>query len=77
MRQCHYCGWTGDCHDPNCPKPASSEMAEWRRSWQEGRRGCEPPTGASKLFVMGWHQGNIALEEAQNGFDPSDEGHQW
>lgn len=75
--QCHYCGYRNGGHDSLCPKPGTPEMAEWDRGWREGRRGKESPTGASKLFKMGWGRGNIALEESQNGFDPVHEGRQW
>lgn len=67
--KCHYCGYRDGHHDPLCPKPGSPEMATWNRGESDGRAGKEPAE-SGKIYMMGWGVGNVALEEAANGFDP-------
>ncbi len=75
--RCQYCSWSQNQHDPKCPKRPGAfpwELEYWERGYRDGRQGkicfrdAERPFG--DLYQMGWKQGNVALEEAQNGFDP-------
>lgn len=70
--KCRYCGYRDGHHDPLCPKPGSPEMEIWERGYKDGRQGKSGELGwaFNLLYTMGWKEGNIALEEAANGFDP-------
>ena len=68
--RCQYCGYRLGQHNPNCPKPGSVAMEIWQRGERDGRAGKELALHTLESYQLGWIQGNIALEEAQNGFDP-------
>lgn len=68
---CHYCGYGSGGHDANCPAPASLEMEEWRRGWEDGRAG-NPRRESGVRYNMGYLRGESALEEAANGQGWSD-----
>jgi hypothetical protein len=53
------------------------ESAEHKRGYQEGRAGkrCDP--NGSEEYRRGWKQGEIALEEAENGYNASADPRDW
>ncbi|MBI2037422.1 MAG: hypothetical protein HYT15_00610 [Candidatus Magasanikbacteria bacterium] len=53
------------------PKGKQREEAErvWQAGWKVGHAGCEA-TESNPTWRLGYHQGVVALEEAQNGEPP-------
>ena len=74
MLTCRFCGWFNR-HNPNCPV-VTKNRAVWEAGYEAGRKG-HVFDHRNPTWVIGFLQGNIALEEAQNGFDPISEGRQW
>ncbi|MBI4086685.1 hypothetical protein HY416_01735 [Candidatus Kaiserbacteria bacterium] len=74
MSQCIWCGAYKNGHDDGCPSafPAHSpEKNSYHAGWRDGRAGkTEPTLQESKFYMCGFGLGIVALEEAQNGFDP-------
>ena len=75
--QCVYCGWRRGGHDPQCPNAMSqgsvereTALADFRRGRDHGRGGKEPEPNSNPAYMLGWGQGVVALEEAENGYDP-------
>jgi hypothetical protein len=67
---CYFCGWHKGGHSPNCPAGDRAAEARFRKGWDEGKSGALNPSSDEPAFVLGFHRGEVALEEAQNGFDP-------
>lgn len=81
--KCNFCRWAKGHHDENCPNSVCDDndtrMTQWNRGYKDGRSGavnCKA-NDENETYVIGYATGNIALEEAQNGFNPVIEGHQW
>ena len=75
MNRCHYCKWERGCHDPACPAIAPQEhrenaLEDYRRGAKEGRAGKDLPVMENATYRLGWLSGVVALEEAENGYDP-------
>jgi hypothetical protein len=69
MRRCHYCQWGHPQHAEACPQSDKAKQALWRKGWDEGYLGLESPSNNDPTFRLGFGQGVVALEEAQNGCD--------
>lgn len=71
--RCRYCGYQDGHHNSRCPKPNSSEMKIWEHGHSDGCRGkvCFRSIKelANPFYQMGWNQGALAREEAENGFE--------
>ena len=79
MDRCHYCGYSKGGHNPNCPhpspkldfapKPWTRQVQTWDRGYRYGRAGVNErvPTDNDPIYLLGWSQGNVALEEYENG----------
>ena len=83
MNDCYYCAWRNGHHDPHCPqRQLHSETVFvlhktlWEAGYKKGRGGQEP-TNDDPVYMLGYGRGVVALEEAENGFDPVIEGRQW
>jgi len=70
---CYYCGWKNGHHDPNCPQEKNND---WEQGYSDGRAGL-PNQRDDPVYLLGYGRGVVALEEAENGFDPIVEGRQW
>ena len=49
-----------------CPGDDSRKQVLWHKGWDEGRSGELHPSEDDPTFVLGFIQGEVALEEAQN-----------
>lgn len=47
----------------------------YETGWNDARAGKEP-TSKNATYMIGWGSGNVALEEAENGYDPRFDGGQ-
>lgn len=64
---CMYCGWRENRHDANCPKVNDPKgMERWEQGYNDGRKGKQPVSAGDTHYMMGWNQGNVALEVAEN-----------
>ena len=75
--RCLYCGYSEGGHNVACPESVSGDAkAKAHKAWQEGYRlgrggrGERPAVDMSAAYNLGYGQGVVALEEAENGFDP-------
>ena len=73
MSECYFCRYSGGNHDVACPKSIANENPEaaewdWRAGYQLGKAGEEKPAKSSPAFDLGFHRGEVALEETQNGY---------
>lgn len=66
MAKCPYCSWRDNKHDPRCPQQYSPQ---WDRGWKDGRSGKSMQEDDEE-YNLGWGEGLVALEEAENGYDP-------
>ena len=86
MNQCFSCRFGAPKHEDGCPELAASAeekralKSDFNRGWSDGRSGkfgrCGEtiPQDASRSYHLGYGQGNVAREEAENGFDPARDG---
>ena len=75
MASCHYCGYGEPGHDKACPESMSGEAKirahkVWEAGYQMARSGRQNPTDPSATYSLGYGRGVVALEEAENGYDP-------
>ncbi|MBI2049183.1 MAG: hypothetical protein HYT29_02000 [Parcubacteria group bacterium] len=73
MSQCMWCGYYHGGHAAGCPSnfPANSpERNMYRAGRQDGRSGNAEAFPENSSYALGFRAGIVALEEAQNGFDP-------
>ncbi len=73
MSQCMRCGYYHGGHAAGCPSnfPAHSpERNAYRAGRQDGRSGKAEALPENPSYALGFREGVVALEEAQNGFDP-------
>lgn len=73
--RCDRCRYSGDKHDPACPESMSGveknrAKDDWNNGYQMGRSGREKPADSNAYYSLGYHEGVVALEEAENGHDP-------
>lgn len=62
---CQYCGWNKN-HHPACPHDdRSPRIHTWKRGWSDGRKGLNKQE-FNASYGLGWGQGNIARETAEN-----------
>lgn len=78
--ECRYCGYKKGSHHSACPSALCTGGAERREIWQggfnDGRAG-KTEMSQNATYLLGYGVGIVALEEAQNGFNPVTEGCQW
>ncbi len=79
MSDCRFCRYTGGAHNMlACPEAMAGEKkatakAAWNDGYHNARQGKERPADdANPSYRLGYHQGEIALEAAQNGEPWSD-----
>ena len=76
MASCHYCGYGEPGHNVACPDSMMTAAAKavahksWEAGYQDGRSGKPMRTDASATYSLGYGRGVVALEEAENGYDP-------
>lgn len=66
---CLDCGWKEGGHDPACPGLAPEDL-ERRAQYKNGRsdgRQAKSQASSDPTYLLGYHKGIVALEEAQNG----------
>lgn len=74
MLRCHRCGWGHPSHDQACPlasgKLDESKEIALQAGWYRGRHGYRTPLNPEDpTYMLGFHKGESALEEAENGCD--------
>ncbi len=76
--RCWSCRWSDGRHDPACPDFLKTKEAKamYETGWNDARAGKEP-TSKNATYMIGWGSGNVALEEAENGYRPGIDGGQW
>jgi hypothetical protein len=73
--KCFMCAWER-FHDTRCPEAQppnfkAGAYLERSRGYQAGRSGEGIGDGPNEpSYVLGYGRGVVALEEAENGFDP-------
>lgn len=68
MASCTKCRHGEGSHDPACPTGGGTgSKAEYRLGKEAGRAGKPCPEGVHPSFLLGWVNGTVALEEAENG----------
>lgn len=72
---CSYCGWINDGpHAPACPRDTpkgSDERRYWNNGYTVGFERQRTPTGLEHpAWKLGWTQGDVAAEEAENRAEP-------
>lgn len=75
---CSYCRGSFE-HNPNCPKSAPNNFGRrtrWMEGYSDGRRGSSS-NSEDPSYSLGYDRGLVALEEAENGFNPVHEDRQW
>ena len=73
MSQCTWCRYYRGGHAEGCPSlfPAHSpEKNAYRAGRQDGRSGEAEALPENPFYALGFRDGVVALEEAQNGCDP-------
>ena len=73
--KCYMCNW--ECfHDTRCPEAAppnlkAGQRLEYQQGYRAGRSGNGIGEGSvTGAYTMGYGRGVVALEEAENGYDP-------
>ncbi len=77
---CIYCRWVGESHGGDCPATSWNpglEKLNYEMGWDDGRCGKPAVSGANKYYLCGYKNGEIAAEEAYNGFNPVFDHGQW
>lgn len=74
MLRCTLCAHERGTHDDACPERAAPGMRivadhDYSRGYRDGRSGRAIDVG-SPAYRLGWRCGVVALEEAENGYDP-------
>jgi hypothetical protein len=67
MASCTRCRHGEGSHDPACPTREAGSEVEYSLGWEVGRAGEACPEGVHPSFRLGWVNGTVALEEAENG----------
>jgi hypothetical protein len=77
--ECYFCGWSGGKHHPACPNTnrITQNESDWRKGHADWRAGKPVQVPDNASYMLGFTAGNVALEEAENGFNPVIEGRQW
>ncbi|TSC84313.1 MAG: hypothetical protein G01um101413_608 [Parcubacteria group bacterium Gr01-1014_13] len=75
MASCPYCSYGEPGHDKACPESMSGQakvlaQKSCQAGYRQGRSGKPEPTDASASYSLGYGRGIVALEEAENGYDP-------
>ena len=75
MERCHYCRRGMGNHEVGCPVEHSDVKAAkalYQTGWRIGCSGSkmDPKLGLNSTYRLGFDNGVIALEEAENGYDP-------
>ena len=75
--KCLYCGYSEGGHNAACPESVAGDTkVQAHKVWQEGHRlgrggrSERPADDMSAIYNLGYSQGVVALEEAENGHDP-------
>ena len=84
MKRCRYCDYGELRHGEDCPatkegQEKTTAMADYENGYKRGRNSdhLEAEEGKSPAYHYGYSNGLVALEEAENAFDPISEGRQW
>lgn len=75
--RCLYCGYSEGKHSEACPESMSGDAkVQAHKVWQDGYRlgrgalSLETKRMLAATYNLGYGQGVVALEEAENGHDP-------
>jgi len=76
---CYHCGQSGGHHEacPDTRGVKADAIRVWLLGYQDGRAGRAKALPDDPTYILGYTRGECAAEEAENGFDPVREGHQW
>lgn len=72
--RCSRCAWEQG-HDPSCPEQIQdvalkeAVLRDYDEGYRAGRSGLEIRSNKGP-YKLGWGRGVVALEEAENGYDP-------